>query len=74
MSDLWLNIVRIYGSPTKFLISIKLSEFKDISLVGALNRIGLPYTERLLLLNLDSLEVRRIKSDFKMCFKIINGL
>jgi hypothetical protein len=40
----------------------------------ALNRIGLPYTERLLLLNLESLEVRRIKSDLKMCYKIVNGL
>jgi hypothetical protein len=40
----------------------------------ALNRIGLPYTERLLLLNLESLEIRRIKSDLKMCYKIVNGL
>jgi hypothetical protein len=39
-----------------------------------LNRIGLPYTERLLLLNLESLEIRRIKSDLKMCYKIVNGL
>ena len=40
----------------------------------ALNRIGLSYTERLLLLNLESLEIRRIKSDLKMCYKIVNGL
>ena len=39
-----------------------------------MNRIGLPYTERLLLLNLESLEIRRIKSDLKMCYKIVNGL
>ena len=30
--------------------------------------------ERLSLLKLDLLEIRRIKSDLKMCFKIINGL
>ena len=40
-----------------------------------LNRNGLLYTERLLLLNLESLEIRRIKSDLKMCYKIFfNGL
>ena len=34
----------------------------------------LSYMERLSLLKLDLLEIRRIKSDLKMCFKIINGL
>ena len=34
----------------------------------------LSYIERLSLLKLDLLEIRRIKSDLKMCFKIINGL
>ena len=44
-----------------------------------LNRTGLffkrlLYTKRVLLLNLESLEIRRIKSDLKMCYKILNGL
>ena len=30
--------------------------------------------ERLQILNLELLEARRIKSDLKLCFKIINGL
>ena len=34
----------------------------------------LSYMDRLSLLKLDLLEIRRIKSDLKMCFKIINGL
>ena len=32
------------------------------------------YAERLVLINLDKLESRRIKSDIIMCFKIINNL
>jgi hypothetical protein len=32
------------------------------------------YTERLSILGLDSLEVRRVKSDLLLCYKIIHGL
>ena len=39
-----------------------------------LKHVGLPYMERLSLLKLESLEVRRIKADLKLCFKIIYGL
>ena len=34
----------------------------------------LSYMERLQLLKLDLLEIMRIKSDLKMCYRIINGL
>ena len=37
-------------------------------------RTKLSYMERLQILNLELLEARRIKSDLKLCFKIINGL
>ena len=37
-------------------------------------RTKLSYIERLQILNLELLEARRIKSDLKLCFKIINGL
>ena len=37
-------------------------------------RTKLSYMKRLSLLKLDLLEIRRIKSDLKMCYKIINGL
>ena len=32
------------------------------------------YEDRLLIMNLESLEIRRIKYDLKLCFKILNGL
>ena len=35
---------------------------------------NLPYTERLKLLNLDSLELRRLRVDLIWCYKIIFGL
>ena len=37
-------------------------------------RTKFSYIERLQILNLKLLEARRIKSDLKLCFKIINGL
>ena len=39
-----------------------------------LKHVGLPYMERLSVLKLESLEVRRIRADLKLCFKIIYGL
>ena len=36
-----------------------------------LKHVGLPYIERLSVLKLESLEVRRIRADLKLCFKII---
>ena len=39
-----------------------------------LKHVGLPYIERLSVLKLESLEVRRIRADLKLCFKIIYGL
>ena len=32
------------------------------------------YSERLVILNLDSLQCRRLKADLVMCYKIVNGL
>jgi hypothetical protein len=32
------------------------------------------YSERLSLLNLETLECRRLKADLIMCFKIVNGM
>ena len=40
----------------------------------ALKCVGLSYVDRLVILNLESLEIRRIKSDLKLCYKILNGL
>ena len=37
-------------------------------------RSNLPYYTRLDVLKLETLEMRRIKFDFKLCYKIINGL
>lgn len=34
---------------------------------------GLSYLDRLSLLNLDSLQVRRLRADLIMCFTILNG-
>jgi len=40
-----------------------------------INRIkALTYKERLFILNIESLEVRRIKRDLVMCYKIVNNL
>ena len=39
-----------------------------------LKHAELPYIERLSVLKLESLEVRRIRADLKLCFKIIYGL
>ena len=39
-----------------------------------LKHVGLPYMERLSVLKLESLEVRRIRADLKICFEIIYGL
>ena len=48
--------------------------FSEPWLNGIIFRTKLSYMERLSLLKLDLLEIRRIKSDLKMCYKIINGL
>ena len=37
-------------------------------------RTKFSYIERLQILNLELVEARRIKSDLKLCFKIVNGL
>ena len=66
MSDLYWSIVLIYGLlETPF----------QIYLIEKIERVQtkLKYHERLHVLNLESLELRRIKIVLKLCYKIVKG-
>jgi len=39
-----------------------------------LSRYSLPYDERCALLGIDRLELRRLRADLIMCYKIVRGL
>ena len=61
-------------SPHQAYLIDKIERIQRYFTRRVLCRTKLSYMERLSLLKLDLLEIRRIKSDLKMCFKIINGL
>ena len=60
-------------SPHQAYLIDKIERLQRYFTRRVLCRTKLSYMERLSLLKLDLLEIRRIKSDFKMCFKINNG-
>ena len=61
-------------SPHKSYLIDKIERVQRYFTRRVLFRTKLSYIERLQILNLELLEARRIKSDLKLCFKIINGL
>ena len=61
-------------SPYQLYLIQKVERVQKYFTRRALHGTGLHYKERLQVLNLESLEIRRIKSDIKLCFKIVNGL
>ena len=63
-----------FGRLTKLTWLIKVNVLQKYFTRRVLCRTKLSYMERLSLLKLDLLGIRRIKSDLKMCYKIINGL
>ena len=61
-------------SPHQLYLIQKIERVHKYFTRRALHGTDLHYRERLQVLNLESLEIRRIKSDVKLCFKIVNGL
>ena len=61
-------------SPHQLYLIQKIERVQKYFTRRALHGTDLHYKERLQVLNLESLEIRRIKSDVKLCFKIVNGL
>ena len=61
-------------SPHQLYLIQKIERVQKYFTRRALHGAGLHYKERFQVLNLESLEIRRIKSDVKLCFKIVNGL
>ena len=61
-------------SPHQAYLIDKIERIQRYFTRRVLCRTNFSYMERQSLLKLDLLEIRRIKSDLKMCFEIINGL
>ena len=54
-------------------LKIKLEKVQKFFTRRLIERCGLPYNERLIYLNLDSLEIRRTRFDLVMVYKLFNG-
>ena len=74
MYDPSWNIGTSIWSPHQSYLIDKIERVQRYFTRRVLFRTKLSYIERLQILNLELLEARRIKSDLKLCFKIINGL
>jgi hypothetical protein len=61
-------------SPHQLYLIQKIERVYKYSTKRALHGTRLHYKERLQVLNLEFLEIRRIKSDIKLCFKTVGGL
>ena len=70
----YLNIAPSFGPHTRSVILKKIDGIQRYFTRRGLKHVGLPYMERLSVLKLESLEVRRIRADLKLSFKIIYGL
>ena len=74
LNEVYLEYCSFIWSPYQISYIEKIEGIQRYFTRRVLKHVGLPYMERLSVLKLESLEVRRIRADLKLCFKIIYGL
>ena len=68
----WSNIAHMW-SPSNTGLITKLESVQCRFTKSLSGMSSFTYSERLRLLNLDSLEMRRLRADLKLCFKMLKG-